>query len=96
MKPNGAVKPAATVAPVELAQQVHGREDFARFLQAFRESLLAEPEKWENQDLASFLEAMTRWTEDMPGYFKNRGEPLPDPPTWQTFAQVLLAAQVYE
>jgi hypothetical protein len=32
----------------------------------------------------------------MDGYFKNRGEKVPDTPTWQTLAQMLLAARMYE
>ncbi|WP_442857041.1 DUF7660 family protein [Arthrobacter sp. YN] len=55
-----------------------------------------DPEGWENADLESFLEAMSAWTRDMDGYFMNRGEPVPDVPSWQLFAQMLLAAKIYE
>jgi hypothetical protein len=32
----------------------------------------------------------------MEGYFKNRGEAVPEQPTWKTLAQILCAAKVYE
>jgi hypothetical protein len=80
----------------ELAQQVHSREDLAAFIRALLCQLREKPEDWENQDLASFLEAMAAWIEDMEGYYKGRGEAVPKQPTWKTIAQILLAARVYE
>jgi len=44
---------------------------------------------WENADLASFLDAMASWIEDM-------GERLPTSPTWETFRDILSAAKIYE
>ncbi|HZT82113.1 MAG TPA: hypothetical protein VFA26_17935 [Gemmataceae bacterium] len=76
--------------------QIQSRHDLAVFVDALREHLRHHPEEWENRDLPSFLEAMAAWVEDMDGYFKTRGEPVPDQPTWQTLAQILLAAKVYE
>jgi hypothetical protein len=80
----------------ELAQQVQSREDLATFVRALLDQLRERPEEWENKDLTSFLEATAAWVEDMEGYFKGKGEPVPEQPTWSTFAQVLLAARVYE
>ena len=72
------------------------RQDLADFIDQFRDSLRRDPESWENNDLDSFLEALSAWTRDMDGYFTNRGEPVPDVPSWRLIAQMLLAARVYE
>lgn len=80
----------------ERVSQIHGREDFVRFVQTLSYDLHERPASWENGDLASFLEAMAAWVGDMDGYYRNRGEIPPDQPSWRTMAQSLLAAKVYE
>lgn len=72
------------------------RQDLAAFILALRHELEQEPEAWENRTLSDFLEALAGWTEDMDGYFLNRGEEVPQQPTWQTLALMLRAATVYE
>ncbi|MEU6393923.1 hypothetical protein [Streptomyces sp. NPDC046939] len=51
---------------------------------------------WENQSLDHYLEALSAWTDDMDGYFRNRGEPIPDRPDWSLIASMLRAACFYE
>ena len=75
---------------------IRTRADFVAFVRSLSGNLRQKPEGWENADLPSFLEALAAWTEDMDGYFKNRGEPIPDTPGWKTLGQMLLAARVYE
>lgn len=77
-------------------KKVNSRIEFVTFLQAFREDLKHNPEKWENGDLSSFLEAMAAWIEDMEGFYLNQNRPVPDQPTWNVLAEILLAARVYE
>lgn len=72
------------------------RAELAGFLDQLADSLLEEPERWENDTLESFLRGWSAWLVDMDGYFLNRGEPVPDTPSWQLIAQMLLAARVYE
>lgn len=72
------------------------REQFAGFLDRLADSLVEEPEDWENEKLERFLRAWSVWVVDMDGYFLNRGETAPREPTWQLMAQMLLAARVYE
>jgi hypothetical protein len=80
----------------ELVQRLQSRGDFVAFLRALGTDLQRNPESWANRDLPAFLEAMSAWVEDMEGYYQNRGEPMPEPPGWQTLGQILLAARVYE
>jgi len=52
--------------------------------------------RWENATLETFLTAMESWIIDMYAYYKNSGQPAADPPTWKTFADILMGASVYE
>ncbi len=81
--------------------QVADRESFIRFLQLLQKDFEQNKTNWENQDLGSFLEAMTRYAEDVEGYYHNlaqqTGEKInPKEPTWRLFADILRGAKVYE
>jgi hypothetical protein len=54
------------------------------------------PEGWENPSLERFLDAVAAWTHDMDGYYQNLGQPMPGDVEWGVFAQILLAARIYE
>jgi len=72
------------------------RADFEAFLKEFADSLRTDPTAWTNVSLEQFLGGVSGWVADMDGYFANRGEPVPSQPSWQLFAQALLAGRVYE
>jgi hypothetical protein len=78
------------------AGQIRSRSDFAALVDALVDDFRRNAGQWENPDLASFLEALAAWVKDMDGYYKNRGEAVPEHPAWDTFARILLAARVYE
>jgi hypothetical protein len=80
----------------DAVRHIQSRQEFLAFARTFLSSLRSRPEDWTNRDLASFLEAMTAWIEDMDGYYQSRGEPVPEQPTWKALGQVLLAARIYE
>jgi hypothetical protein len=80
----------------KLGQQVDSRESFVGFLDALIKNFQQKPEEWENRDLASFLNAMAAWIEDMDGYYQNQGEPVPERPSWKVLGEILLAARIYE
>lgn len=70
-------------------------EDFCQFLKQF----LADYREnhWENNDLEGFLEAMQGWVEDADGFYDNTNQShLIKNPTWQTFADILMASRIYE
>jgi hypothetical protein len=78
-------------------ESVTSREQLAEFVQSFREDLLANPQEWENQTLERFLEAFSRYLEDVPGYLKNVESSVhPEVASWQLFAIALCGARVYE
>ena len=80
----------------ETAAGVRTREDLARFLQEALSDLQNRPEEWENDTLERFLEAWAAWVEDLPGWYANRGETMPDQPDWNLLANMVMAARVYE
>lgn len=77
-------------------EAIQTREDLVSFVRALRRDFMEHPEAWENSDLETFFEAMAEWIADMDGYYRNRGEPVPEQPTWKVFGQILLAAVSYE
>ena len=80
----------------EQCEAVRTREDLAAFICRLHEELRARPIEWENHTLDSYLEALSGWTTDMPGWFKNRGVEEPPEPSWNILAQMLYAATMYE
>lgn len=78
------------------AEQLESRGDLVAFLGQLADSLVENPEAWENDTLEGFLRAWSVWLSEMDGYFLNRQETVPETPSWRLVAQMLLAAKVYE
>lgn len=52
---------------------------------------------WENNRLDLFLEAMSRYTADLDGYYQNmEPDQNADIPSWKVFADIMKGAVVYE
>ena len=75
---------------------IQTREQFIEYVRALAVNLRDSPDEWTNHDLAAYLEALGAWVEDLEGYYRSRGEPVPEQPTWRTLAEILFAAKVYE
>jgi hypothetical protein len=78
------------------AERIDSREALAAFVARLKLDYETDPGGWENADIASFLEALAAWTEDMPGYFENRGEDVAAVSPWRLVGMMLLAARSYE
>ncbi len=76
--------------------EVTGRRELAVFLNELLLWLESSPESVPNSTLAEFLSGASGWVEDLDGYFLNRGEPVPDQPTWALVAAIFAAAAIYE
>lgn len=79
----------------ERTDQINTRQDLAIFVAEVAKQLRDRPEEWPNNDLNSFLEAFSAWIEDMDGYYQNRGEVMPEQPSWRTIGHMIAAALVY-
>jgi hypothetical protein len=77
--------------------QVTSRDDLRRFVgQMLADFMGSGVLEWENATLERFLEALGGYLGDLDGYFRNRGEAVPDQPDWHLVALLLLAASGYE
>lgn len=81
---------------LEQIKEVDSKERLADFVAALAIDLQQNAGEWENVKLDRFLGAMEAWIRDMDGYYKNTGQPVPNTPTWRTFADILFAARAYE
>jgi len=70
----------------QLAKEVKSKKDFGVFLKELRKSLDESNEDWHNDRLDLFLEGLYGYN------FQSDNESA----TWQKFAEMLLAARVYE
>ena len=75
---------------------IQSRTDFITLLRTLLRELRDKPETWENRTLPQFLEALAAWIEDLDGFYRNQGRSVPDQPSWEMLAEMLLAARVYE
>ena len=75
---------------------VQTREDLVAFIETLSTDFMSNQESWANVDLASFLEAMSAWSQVMEQCYKHRGETINAIPPWRVFADILMAARIYE
>ena len=75
---------------------VSSKDGLVKLIVALAKDLKYNPDEWENKDLSSYLEAIASWIEDMDGYYENTNQPLPKDTNWKVFADILMAAKVYE
>ena len=71
---------------------VQTRQDFSAFVVALYDQLEAFPDQWENVSLPAFLDALSRISIDIEGAYRNRGQLLPETPSWRIFAELLYCA----
>jgi hypothetical protein len=80
----------------EQIQNIRSKEDFIKFIGDLIVDLKTNPNNWENKTLGDYLEALQSWTEDMEGYYINNNLPVPENVSWKIFADMLMAATMYE
>ena len=79
-----------------IIKNINDKKDFLEFMQLLINDLKTNSHEWENESLESFLEAIMHWTEDMEGYYQNTNQPIPNNINWKVFADILIAAKMYE
>lgn len=80
----------------EMVNEVKSKTDLVRFIRSLAADLAAHPEEWENDSLEKYLAALGNWLADSDGYYLNRGLDVPSDPGWKNFAEMLIAAKMYE
>lgn len=76
--------------------EIHSKEDFVGFVELLLSNLNGSPNEWVNKTLSEYLEGIASWTEDMEGYYHNKNLPVPENVNWKVFANILVAAKIYE
>ncbi len=76
--------------------EISSKEDFIRFVELLVSNLNSNPSEWTNKTLSEYLEGIASWTEDMEGYYQNNNIPIPENINWKVFANILIAAKMYE
>jgi hypothetical protein len=76
--------------------EIKGKEDFINFVELLLSNLKNNPKEWTNKSLPQYLEGISSWTEDMEGYYQNNNLPVPENVNWKVFADILIAAKMYE
>ena len=76
--------------------EIHSKEDFINFVELLVSNLKSNPEEWTNKTLSEYLESISSWTEDMEGYYQNNSIAIPENVDWKVFANILIAAKMYE
>lgn len=80
----------------DVLQEIKTKEDFEQFLLLLILDLKNKNSEWENTDLDRYLSAMSDYTDTLNETDKD-GNVLPDnQPSWKLFAELLMAARVYE
>ena len=75
-------------------ETIETKADFICFIELLINDLKSA--EWTNNSLESYLQAMADWTEDMEGYYQNNNIPIPQKIDWKVFANILIAAKMYE
>lgn len=76
--------------------EIINKEDFVSFVESLITDLNNNPSKWTNKTLLEYLEGIASWTEDMEGYYEYKNIPVPKDVDWKVFANILIAAKMYE
>ena len=77
----------------DLAENLKNKEDFIFFLQELKKNFLTHQDEWENTQLERYLEAMEAFLNSSAEKSLNK---IDFTPSWSLFAQIMLAASVYE
>jgi hypothetical protein len=76
---------------------ISDRSSFISFVDKLREQLITGDATFINVNLVDFLEALSRYAEDIQGYYDNTGQVAnADVPSWKVFADLLKGASMYE
>lgn len=77
----------------EFAKTIKDKEGFVKFLELFLADFKNSSDDWENVELGNYFEAMAAFLEDSTDESLNK---IDFTPSWSLFAQIMLAASVYE
>lgn len=73
------------------------KSEFIQFIENLKTDFIENKEQWENNTIEDYLEAVSRYTEDIDGYYKNTNQEIDlEKVDWKIFADVLKGSSIYE
>lgn len=77
--------------------KVKDRRSFIHFVNELKQDFLTNPDGWENKTIPDYLDAIGAYAKDIQRYYDNTNQNInAETPDWQTFADILQGATVYE
>ena len=82
---------------IKSTEKIKTRQDFVIFLNELLTDLQTNKNDWENKDLERFLEALSRYAEDIDGFYVNTNQNIDaDKASWKVVADMFMGARIYE
>jgi hypothetical protein len=76
-----------------MAKEIESAKQFAEFAAQFAAEVRKSPDEWSNTRLSTFLEEIDNWISSSIEYPDSVGyRILSEPPSWKSFAMIMLAA----
>ncbi|MBK1898149.1 DUF7660 family protein [Chryseobacterium paridis] len=73
------------------------KEELVNFIDNLRKDFIENREQWENKTIEDYLEAMSRYIEDIDGYYKNTNQNINlEKVNWKVFSDILKGSSIYE
>lgn len=73
------------------------KQEFIQFVENLRTDFIENKKQWENKTIEDYLEAMSRYVEDIDGYYKNTNQNIDlQKVDWKVFSDILIGSSVYE
>ncbi|KUJ50450.1 hypothetical protein [Chryseobacterium sp. JAH] len=73
------------------------KQEFIHFMENLKTDFIENKEKWENKTIEDYLEAMSRYVEDIDGYYENTNQDIDlEKIDWKVFADLLKGSSIYE
>ena len=82
---------------IKSTEKIRTRQDFIIFLNELLADFQTNKNNWENQDLESFLEALSRYAEGRDGFYANTNQDVDaDKASWKVIADMFMGARIIE
>lgn len=73
------------------------KQEFIQFINNLKTDFIENKKQWGNTTIEAYLEAMSRYVEDIPGYYKNTNQNIDlENINWKVFSDILKGSSIYE
>jgi hypothetical protein len=73
------------------------KQEFIQFINNLKTDFIENKKQWGNTTIEVYLEAMSRYVEDIPGYYKNTNQNIDlENINWKFFSDILKRSSIYK